>query len=450
MLKSKFFKNNAIFMAGTLISGLLGYAFHFAVSRQISVAQYGELQSLLSIFIIFGVFNSALSYFVIRHTSVFAAHNDRDATREFASYLQAKVFRFAVALLFVLIIFSPLLALFLHFSSYVGFIVISLATFLSTMTVIYFEILRGWEKFFLLSVVGTAAAFVKFLSGAILAIFSHKTAVVSFAFLLTAFVSWYLAKLWSKEKIIGEDNQKNETGWLASNASPARQPDGIYGGGRSDAGWKNKYFSETNIRRTAAKIFFFSLALVLLSNLDVVLVKYFSTAEIAGYYGAFGLLGKISLWLNLAVVGVMLPAACADGHSGKRPDKKNILNTYGLMAAIGLGLILVYYIMPDFIINLFFGKKYILDTQILWLFALMSFLLSILTLEANLSFAKRDFRVIYFIAITTLLMISGLAKFHGNLRDIVLSLIISFLIGYVSVAILNISHENRRLKALNQ
>src|SRR4030042_6725527 len=247
MLKSKFFKNNAIFMAGTLISGLLGYAFHFAVSRQISVAQYGELQSLLSIFIIFGVFNSALSYLAISHTSVFAAHDERDATREFASYLQAKVFRFAVALLFVLIIFSPLLALFLHFSSYVGFIVISLATFLSTMTVIYFEILRGWEKFFLLSAVGTAAAFVKFLSGAILAIFSHKTAVVSFAFLLTAFVSWYLAKLWSKEKIIGKDNQKNETGWPARNASPARQPAGIYGGGGEGGGWERKKFFLTTI-----------------------------------------------------------------------------------------------------------------------------------------------------------------------------------------------------------
>jgi hypothetical protein len=35
MLKSKFLKNNAIFMIGTLLGGLLGYAFHFVVSRQI-------------------------------------------------------------------------------------------------------------------------------------------------------------------------------------------------------------------------------------------------------------------------------------------------------------------------------------------------------------------------------------------------------------------------------
>src|SRR4030065_1443033 len=64
--QSQFLKNNAIVMAGTLISALLGYAFHFIVSRQISVAQYGELQSPLSVMMIFGVFNAALSYFLIK------------------------------------------------------------------------------------------------------------------------------------------------------------------------------------------------------------------------------------------------------------------------------------------------------------------------------------------------------------------------------------------------
>ena len=298
--QSKFLKNNAIFMAGTLVSGLLGYAFHFVVSRQISIAQYGELQSLLSIMLIFGVFNSALSYFVIKHTSVFAAHQDFEANREFTSYLSSRVFKLTLAILLILLIASPLLASFLHFSSTIGFIVVSLATFFSTMTVIYFEILRGWQKFFFLSVAGVATAFVKFASGAILAFFSHNTAAVSFSLLLAAFAGWYLAKYWSQKKITGGN---------------------IPGSG---TGWKHKYFSGTDIRRSAMNILFFSLALILVSNLDVILVKYFSSAETAGYYGAFALLGKIVLWLNLSVAGVLLPDACADGHTGKRPDKKTL------------------------------------------------------------------------------------------------------------------------------
>lgn len=295
MFKSRFFKDNFIVMAGTLIGGLLGYAFHFVISRQISVAQYGELQSLLSISIIFGVFNAALGYFTIRHTAVFASHEDGAASLDFTAFLQARVFRFAAVMLAVLIIASPLLAMVLHFSSYIGFVVISLATFLSTMTVVYLEILRGWKKFFLLTMIGIAMALVKLISGVTLAFISHTTSMVSFSFLISAIAGWYLSKHWSKEKISKGDSRNILVDW------------------------KKKYFSETNIRRSAANIFFFSLALILVSNIDVLLVKFFSTAETTGYYGAFSLLGKIVLWVTLPVVSILLPDACADGHLGKRP-----------------------------------------------------------------------------------------------------------------------------------
>jgi len=300
---------------------------------------------------------------------------------------------------------------------------VSLATFFSTMTIIYSEVLRGWQQFLLLSLVGIATASVKFASGAILAFYSHKTATVSLALLFSAFVGWYLAKYWSGKKISNENPAEENT------------PD-----------WKNKYFSETNIRKSAANIFFFSLTLILVSNLDVILVKYFSSPETAGHYGAFALVGKIVLWLNLSVVGVMLPGACADGHSGKRPDKKNLTRSYGLMAAIAIALMAVYFLAPDFIVNLFFGKKYIFETQILWLFGLMSFLLSLLTLEANLSFAKHDFRVVYFMAATAILMIVGLAKYHSSLQAIVLSLTFSFLLGYIAVTALNIYSERKMIR----
>src|SRR3989339_1398664 len=421
-LKNRYIKDNFIMMTGTLLGGLLGYLYHFIVSRQMSVAEYGELQSLLSIFLIFGVFNSALSFFTVRHTSVFAAHDDQAANGEFIDYLIPNVRKYAVIFFVLLLIFSSIFSSALHFSSSTGFIIISLATFISTIAVIYMEVLRGWKEFFIVSVVGVAVVFTKLASGAVLVFFSPKTSVVSISILIPSLAGWYLAKYWSRKKIITRNVQGTKTGW------------------------KDKYFSETNMRRSALNIFFFSSVLVLVSNLDMVIVKYFSSPETAGHYGAFSLLGKIILWLNLAVVAVMLPGACADGHKGKRPGKKNLLKSYGLMAIIAAGLILAYYIMPDFIINLFFGKKYTLDTHLLWLFGVMSYLLSILTLEANLSFAKHDFRVVYFLAGTVLLMIAGLSKFHADLEQIVFAFSVTFLLSYVSVAALNLSHEKRRLR----
>jgi O-antigen/teichoic acid export membrane protein len=422
-LKSRYIKDNLAMMTGTVLGGLLGYFYHFIVSRQMSISEYGELQSLLSIFLIFGVFNSALSYFTLRHTSVFAAHNDQAANWDFVDYLIPKVLKYAVMFFILLLVFSSVFSSALHFSNSAGFVIISLATFISTVAVIYTEILRGWKKFVAVSIVGVFVVLAKLLSGAILVFFSHKVSVVSLSILISSFVSWYLARYWSKKNITSRNAKETK------------------------ARWREKYFSETNVRKSALNIFFFSSALVLVSNLDMVLVKYFSSPETAGYYGAFALLGKIVLWLNLAVVGVMLPGACADGYGGKRPNKESLLKSYGLMAIIAFGLILIYYIMPNFVINLFFGKKYIWDTQLLWLFGVMSFLLSILTLEANLSFAKHDFRVIYLLGATVLLMVAGLAKYHADLREIVLVFSISFLVSYIAVTVLNLSHEKRRISA---
>ncbi|HLM84460.1 MAG TPA: hypothetical protein VK254_04615 [Candidatus Bathyarchaeia archaeon] len=420
MFKSKFLQNNAIVMIGTLLGAPLGYAFHFVVSRQISVAQYGELQSLLSLSIIFGVFNSALGYFAIRHTSVFSANNDWQANNDFIGYLQTKTIKFASLVLIILLAASPLLAKILHFSSYTGFFVLSLATYISTLTVAYGEVLRGWGNFLTLTIIALAVGVIKILSGSALAIGFHTTAAVSVSFLVMSIANLYFAKVWTKKMVAGK---------------PGLQ--------KSESIWKNKYFPEANIRRTATKIFFFSLAIVLLSNIDVILVKYFASADIAGFFGAFNMLGKIVLFLNMAVIGVMLPEACVDGHSGRRLNKKNLLRTYGLMTLIGFGSMTFFYLFPNFVVRLFFGQKYIFETQLLWLFALISYLLSVLTLEANLSFAKRDFRVVYFLIAAILLMVGALAKFRGDLREIILALIGTLLAGYLAVVSLNIINEKR-------
>lgn len=423
MLKNRYIKDNTVMMAGTAIGGILGYLYHFVVSRQMSVAEYGELQSLLSFFLIFGVFNSAVSYFTVRHTSVFAAHNDQAANWEFINYLIPKVLKYTAIFFILLLVFSSIFSSTLRFSNPIGFMIISLATFVSTLAAVYTEVLRGWKEFFILSVVGVFAVFSKLASGAALAFLFHKTSIVSISLLIPPFAVWYLAKHWSRKKIIYQSAQEIKPKW------------------------KDKYFFETNIRKSAVAIFFFSLALVLVSNFDMVLVKYFSSPDTAGYYGAFALLGKIVLWVNLAVVGVMLPGACADGHSGKRPDKKNLIFSYGLTATVGLGMTLAYFLIPEFFVKLFFGEKYIFDVQILWMFGMMSYLLSVLTLEANLSFAKHDFRAVYFLAATAIVMVAGVAKYHANPAEMILVFSVAFLLGYILITALNLSHEKRRITA---
>lgn len=74
-LKSRYIRDNFIFLIGTLLGGFLGYLFHFFVARKLTVGQYGEMQSVFALVAIAGIFTSGFSYFVIKYSSLFAARN---------------------------------------------------------------------------------------------------------------------------------------------------------------------------------------------------------------------------------------------------------------------------------------------------------------------------------------------------------------------------------------
>ena len=417
--QGKFLKNNLLFISGTIIGSFLGYLYHFIVSRHVSVEQYGEIQNLLAIFAIFSVFNTALSYFAIKHIAVFADHGDYLSSREFVKFLMPKVAKLALLFLLAIIAVSPAFKSIFRYSDILGITAIGLAVSFSTLGVIYQEVLRGFSAFFTLSAIGVASAATKLLSGAGLAIAFGNSSAVLFSLFLSALAVWFLAKIYSQKKIGLKSRD----------------------GGGSD--WRKKYFSDASLKRTTFKIFIFSLGLVLIANWDIVLVKFFSSSQLAGYYGAYSLLGKIVFWLSTAIIGVMLPGACAQGYLEERPGKELSIS-YFLIFSLSLVLIGAYYFIPEFIINLFFGGKFIFEVGDLWLFGLMSLFLSLLTLEASLSFARQDFRIIYFLVATVIIMTMGVSQFHSGLKEIVTTLTAAFFIGYLFALWFNLKYKNGR------
>ncbi|MFA5872170.1 MAG: lipopolysaccharide biosynthesis protein [Parcubacteria group bacterium] len=421
--RSKFAKDSLLYVASSLVVGFLGYLFNFFVSRKISVAQYGELQSLFAILSIFGVYSAALGYFIVKHVSVFSAHEDKEASRDFTGYLFRKTKKPVFLGLVVFILLIPFLSRLLHLSDSVGLIAIGITIFISFPLVIYGEILRGWNKFFVLAFISIISAIAKLVSGAGLAIIFQKASAISFSIFVAAIFGLFLSRFFSR-KTIGISREQ-----------------------KSFQNWKEKYFPERNIRKTAIQIFIFSAGIILISNLDIIIVKNLMSPDTAGYYGALALVGKIILIINLAVVAVMLPGACADGYLGKRPSSKHIFGAYSLVIVSSLVLILLYSFLSSFVVNLFFGSKYLLQANNLWLFGLMSFFLSLVTLEANLAFAKHEFRVVYYLMAIVIAMVLGGAGFHANLREIVVVFSAIFLLGYFAILSLNLSRngENKNL-----
>lgn len=417
IFKNKFVRNSFIYVAGTIAAGFLGYIFQFVISRKLSVAQYGEFQSLIATSAIFGIVSSAINYFVIKYTSVFAKNNDFASNNSFLKLTNAKTRKLAILLVVGFLLLMPILKNYLRLNDYYGLILIAATLYVSLVATSYGATLSGWQMFTLSSLLGILFGIFKLSSGLIgTQINPTSTTILFFLFIFTALSTfigyWVVRQKFYKKSIV-------ETGHVPSHD------------------WKQKYFSELDIGKSILPITLFALAIAFLQNVDLLIVKNLTSAEIAGQYAALNILGKIIFWVNGAIIAVVLPAACATGIDGGRPTRRLVRSAYGLIGFVSLCGILIYFIAPNFVISLLFGAKYLMFAEELWLFGVMAFALSILMLEANFAYARHDFRVNYAIIAVVLLMIAGIYAWHATIQMVVLDIIVAMSFGFVGMIILN-------------
>lgn len=418
-LKSRYIKDNIVFMVGTVLAGLLGYLFHFFVARKLTIPEYGEVQSVFALVAIFGVFASGFSYFVIKYSSLFAAKNDYSANDEFISYLNRKFIKAIIVISLVLFTFSSLIKNILHLSDMWGILAGILAVIFGTAAVVFQESLRAWQKFLAIAIVGASGAAIKLIFGYSFAVFFGTASAVIFSLTISSFFGWLIVMCFWK-KLRGEIRDKGEKHW-------------------------DDYISRKRIWKNVIQIFFFSLATALVLNVDILLVKNITAPEMTGYYSALSILGKIILLLNMSVVGVALPRACKDGHQGKNLQPKIFLVSLFLMLAIGLSIVLIYYFIPEALVAALFGQKYQGVSGNLWLFGVMALILSLLKFESDLAFARHDFRINYLLLLTAVVMATAIFKHHGNLGEIAVWVSASLLLGYLLAVFLNFSNRNKKM-----
>jgi len=423
--RQKLFKDSFVYMVGTFVGGFLNYLFQVVVSRQLTVGQYGELQSLLALATIFSVIGSALSYFIIKYAAVFARAHDYRSNLEFISLLRAKIKKSLLFLLFILLLLAPVVYFYLHLSDFWGLIFVNLSVVVGIISIIYQGDLTGWEKFFTVNVAGIFGAFLRLVAGVAIAWIFPRASIVIFSILFAALGGWWFLKTMADKRLL---------------AKKLVEPDPATG----EAGdWQKKYFSGSKIKKSILPIFIFSTLMLFLSNLDILLVKNLTSAEITGYYSVLSLLGKIVLWVNAAIVAAILPAACAKGYAGEGMGKKIVFSAYGGIALTSIIAVVGYYLFPTPIVNLLFGAKYAFFAADLWLFGLMAFILSLLTLEANFAYARHDFRVSYILGLTVVLMAFGVYSLHMSIEGIIWAIIVAFAIGYAGVLLLNLLDKKK-------
>ena len=101
--QSDFLKNNAVFFFGTLMIAVFNYLYYPVISRLVSVSDFGEIQSTISIFMQLGIVLTAFGYVVIN-----IINNTSKKSEEYAliSALERRMLIISLVLFALLMIFK--------------------------------------------------------------------------------------------------------------------------------------------------------------------------------------------------------------------------------------------------------------------------------------------------------------------------------------------------------
>ncbi len=428
ILKHRVVRNSAVVTVGFVVTGILGYLFQFLISRHLSVEHYGEFQTLIALFGVFGVLSAVVSYAVIARTSVFAVEQDAAANRAFLRSITTRLLPITGLLTAVVLFLSPTIQRMLHLSAAWGVSVAGIMALFSLLTVTLTGTLTGWQAFLPLNVGIIASACVKLTAGLLIVLAVPRAETLMLALFASALTTWGIAQF-SVRRVLTRATRARSA--LSAHAHSRPSPQGTARGG--------------DLRF----VVMFTLLVMLLQNGDMLLVKHLVSPTIAGHYGALNILGKMVLWVNLGIAMVILPAAIARAHVGRRVETRLRLYASGVMLVFGLSAMGLFLIAPAILTRLLFGPAYALFSQNLWLLGMMNLLLSLLLLEMHFAYARRDRRILLMAGLTVLCLLFSIALFHDTIRSLTLAGIVSFALGYLGTLTVNLWRSKSTLPIMN-
>lgn len=359
------------------------------LGRLLKIEAYGEVQILISLFLQLTIFLTVLSQVTV---NVIANYKD-DATKHKVVF---ELEKFGLFLSFIVFIVGALcswqLRNILHFDSVWPFIVLLLGLVATVPLTFRIGYLRGKQRFMHVSVAGIIGSLSKLVISAALVVVGFST---------TGAIGGVLAA--QLLAFIYTISRARQAGFVR----PA----------------DSSYFTLPDLRTLmpeltyAAFVLVASLGVTVLSSVDVFIVKHYFSADVAGGYAGISTVAKMLFFLTASIAQVMLPAVKM--HAPARENRQYLLKSLTLTAGLGGGAMLVFMLVPQFVIGLLMGGTYAPYAHLLPILSLAMFMISVINLIVFYYVALRRYQISALVALGLGLTCWLLITNHGTLDSIV-------------------------------
>ena len=405
-LKSVFW----IFLAGNFAS-FGNFLYNLAMGRMLSPADYGELEAILSLSVLFAVPLSVLSTFIVKIVSSYWGQNKKIEIKTFLAVYRRRFLLISIVGSILLLFFSPIIIRFLNLGSILSVIFLSLLFLLSGLTIVNNGGLGGTLSFGFLAINGITGTTIKLITSVILVFLNFQLSGAFLGPLLGTLVAFALSFI--------------ELRNIFKNVK------------------ETKKIPKDILKETFFPTLFASLAITLFLTVDVILARHFFSESVSGEFAAVAVLGKIIYYAIGPVISVMFPlisARAANGTSHVLPLLGSLAMVFGVGSLIGF----IFIMFPVFILNTLFDGKYLNGASYLGTYSLFMTIFSINSVLTHFLLAISYFRPMWLLfclsAFAGILMI----LFHGSISQLIwINVSVSFLY-FVVVSTLVCRHINFR------
>ena len=161
------------------------------------------------------------------------------------------------------------------------------------------------------------------------------------------------------------------------------------------------------------------MVLFTLTNVDILLARFFLTEDQSGQYAVGVLLAKIAFFLPNAIIIVLFPKMTAED------SRRTVYIATGLTAVVGAIITTGAFLLGDLVARILGGQQYVSMGDVIWLFALegSAFALVQVLLYARLAAQDRKAVIAVWIALITLVTVVSTWR-NDSVTDIVTTVVI--------------------------
>ncbi|RKY73155.1 MAG: hypothetical protein DRQ14_04780 [Candidatus Latescibacterota bacterium] len=369
----------SVLLFGGIVVGNLGhYLFQMYMSRNLRVEDFGALNSLLSLLALISIPSGTILLVTARQVAELGSH---DAVGAFFRGTLARVSVVAASLLALSLALGPKVGKFLRVTSPLPVLILAGVVAVTLVTSAGLGVLQGLKKFFHLALNQGLAGLLRLAFGVVLSPYRLNGALL--ATLLSAAVVWGVSLVPLREFLRGR------------------------GGYRADldlGAWAP----------VMGALFCFAL----LTNADLILVKHYFRAELAGIYSAASVLGKALLFLPMSVALALFPLVPGSSEVASKRTAERALILAGAGLGVGTALFLLF---PGLILGLVFGRTYSDAGNILRWFGLAAPPYGLAYVLVHYHLAKWRYKFLYPMALACTAELVLIGTFHGSLLQVVRS-----------------------------